>query len=212
MEILNFELPRIYPITDTRISGISHAEQAKRLIAGGARLIELREKHAASLEFYLSAEEVIRIAEANNVAVLINDRVDVALAVGAAGVHLGQDDMPPEKAREILGKDAIIGYSTHSVEQARLALQLPIDYLAAGPIFQTLSKADPDAVLGLAGLREIRDATGEFPLVAIGGITAADLDPVFGSGADSAAVIGAVLADPDRIEQVMRKFLESHPA
>ena len=115
---MNFELPTIYPITDARVSGISHAEQVERLFAGGATLIQLREKHASPAEFLAAAAEAIRVARKLGVKIVINDGVDIALALQADGVHLGQDDLPPGEARALLGESAIIGYSTHSVEQA----------------------------------------------------------------------------------------------
>ena len=204
---MNFELPRIYPITDARLSGISHGEQVERLIAGGARLIQIREKHASPREFYDSASRAVEIAKKAGVPIIINDRVDIAHVLRADGVHLGQDDMPPEKAREILGADAIVGFSTHSLEQARNALSLPIDYIAIGPIFQTKTKENPDEVVGLANLCEIREVTGDFPLVAIGGINAENLHSVLNAGADSAAVVGAVVSDPTKIEARMRHLI-----
>src|ERR1700750_1762555 len=115
---MSFELPKLYPITDRRLSGLSHAEQAARLIEGGAALIQLREKHLSPREFYVEAEAALKIARARGVKLIINDRADIALALGADGVHLGQDDMPPEAARALLGEGAVIGFSTHSAEQA----------------------------------------------------------------------------------------------
>src|SRR6185369_9382995 len=108
------------------------------------------------------------------VQLIVNDRVDMALAVGAHGVHLGQDDMPPGAARRLLGAEAVIGYSTHNLEQAIAATKLPIDYLAIGPIFATTSKSDTAPVLGLDGIRAVRQAIGTFPLVAIGGVSQAN--------------------------------------
>jgi thiamine-phosphate pyrophosphorylase len=188
-------LPRVYPITDVQLSGLSHAEQVRLLSLGGASLIQLREKRMPALEFYQHA----RAAHRNGVRLIINDRVDIAVAAGAAGVHLGQDDMPPEAARKLLGPHAIIGYSTHNIEQAIDAIQRPIDYLAIGPIFSTTTKSDTAPVLGLEGLRTVRQASGSFPLVAIGGITAANAREVIEAGADSVAVISALLSLPDRI-------------
>src|SRR5215510_8107885 len=159
-------LPRVYPLTDVQLSGLSHAEQVRLLSLGGASLIQLREKRMSPLEFY----EQARAARRSGVRLIVNDRVDIALSAGAAGVHLGQDDMPPEAARKLLGPQAIIGYSTHNVEQAINAISLPIDYLAIGPIFSTTTKSDTAPVLALDGFRMVRVAIGDFPLVAIGGI------------------------------------------
>ena len=184
-----FRLPPVYPITDTQISGLSHAEQIAVFADGGATLVQLREKHGGALKFYEAAKAALAVAAQRGVQLIINDRVDIALAVGAAGVHLGQDDLPPEVARRLLGDDAVIGYSTHSVAQALEAAQLPIDYLAIGPIFTTHTKENPDPVVGLDGLRAVRAAINDLPLVAIGGITPANAREAFCAGADSVAMI-----------------------
>ncbi|MEZ5427192.1 MAG: thiamine phosphate synthase [Pyrinomonadaceae bacterium] len=204
---MKFSLPKIYPITDRQISGLSHAGQVERLIEGGARLIQLREKRASSLEFYEQAEKALKIARRFRVRILINDRVDIALTLRADGVHLGQDDLPPEEARRILGPDAIIGFSTHSVEQAIKAVEMPIDYLAVGPVFPTRTKEDPDETVGLEGVRSVRRSVGDFPLVAIGGITWQNFPQVLRNGADSAAVISGILSPPEKIPENLRKFL-----
>jgi thiamine-phosphate pyrophosphorylase len=142
------------------------------------------------------------------VQLIINDRIDIALIVGAAGVHLGQDDLSPEAARKLLGRQAIIGYSTHNVDQAISATKLPIDYLAIGPIFSTTTKSDTAPVLGLDGLRSVRRAIGEFPLVAIGGITLNNARAAIEAGADSVAVIRALLYGPD-ITQATKTLFKS---
>jgi len=129
-----FKTPGVYPITDTRLSGLSHAEQVKQLISGGATLIQLRDKYLAPSEFYREALMALDVARAQGAQLIINDRVDITLAIKADGVHLGQTDLPPDAARKILGEDAIIGFSTHNLEQARIALDLPVDYLAVGPL------------------------------------------------------------------------------
>lgn len=183
-------LPAVYPITDTRISGLSHVDQVRLLAEGGATLVQLREKMRPALDFFVQA----KAAAESGLTLIINDRVDVALAVNAAGVHLGQDDLPPDAARKLLGDKAIIGYSTHNVAQARAAATLPVDYIAIGPIFQTATKAKPDPEVGLDGLRAVRDAIGDVPLVAIGGITPANAAAVIDAGADSVALISALLA------------------
>jgi len=202
-----FRLPRVYPLTDVQLSGLSHAEQVRLLSEGGATLIQLREKQMAALEFYEQARAALAVAARNGAQLIINDRVDVALAVGVHGVHLGQDDMPPEAARRLLGPEMIIGYSTHTVEQALAALELPVDYIATGPIFQTSTKTDTSPVLGLDGLHAVRQAVGKFPLVAIGGITQAKASEVIEAGADSVAVISAVLSDPHQISHAVRALL-----
>ena len=147
------------------------------------------------------------------VQLIINDRVDVALAVGANGVHLGQDDMPPEAARKLLGAEPWSGYSTHNVEQAIEASELPIDYLAIGPIFATATKTDTAPVLGLEGLRAVRklSVTSRWWQSAVSLTNARD---VIEAGADSVAVISALLAHPDGITEATQTLLRSlhHPA
>ena len=201
----SFRLPRVYPLTDVQLSGLSHAEQVRLLSLGGATLVQLREKQMAGLQFY----EQARAAVAAGVPLIINDRVDIALAVGAHGVHLGQDDMPPEAARRLLGDEAVIGYSTHNVEQAKKALTLPIDYIAIGPIFSTSSKTNPSPTLGLEGLRAVREAVGNAQLVAIGGISHSTAHAVIEAGADSVAVISALLADPAQISHATQSLINS---
>ena len=206
-----FSLPRIYPLTDVALSGHSHADQVQLLSLGGATLIQLREKQKSPLQFYEHAKAAVAAAKANGVRLLINDRADIALAAGAHGVHLGQDDMPPDAARKLLGNEAVIGYSTHNVEQAREALALPIDYIAIGPIFETGSKTDTSQTLGLDGLRAVRQALGNVSLVAIGGISEVNARSVIEAGADCVAVISALLASPERITERTQALIQSLP-
>jgi thiamine-phosphate diphosphorylase len=119
---MSFELPQLYPLTDAALSGLSHAEQVERLMDGGATLIQLREKDLSPVEFYRQAKAALGIARQRRVRIIINDRVDLALALRADGVHLGQSDLPPLAARRLLGENAIIGLSTHSADQARQPL------------------------------------------------------------------------------------------
>lgn len=198
---------RIYPITDVRLSGLSHAEQVRRLSVGGASLVQLREKNLSPQEFCTQVEEALLVARARNVRIVINDRVDIALALGAHGVHLGQEDFPPGAARRLLGDRAIIGVSTHNVEQARRAAPLPVDYLAIGPIFATSSKSNAEPIVGLEGLRKVRDAIGDIQLVAIGGISQENAIQVLESGADAVAVISTLLTHPNEITDRTKSLL-----
>lgn len=159
----SFRLPRVYPITDTQISGLSHAEQVALLADGGATVVQLRDKHASAQDFYEQAKAALTVARARDVQLIINDRADIALALGADGVHLGQDDLPPAAARRLLGEDFVIGFSTHNLKQAIEASTWPVDYLAIGPIFPTATKENPDPVVGLDGLRLVREAIGARP-------------------------------------------------
>jgi thiamine-phosphate pyrophosphorylase len=204
---VSLDLPKVYPITDTHLSGLSHAQQVARLIEGGASLIQLRDKNAAPQEFYREAAAALQIARDHNARLIINDRVDIALALKADGVHLGQTDLPVEAARSLLGKDAIIGFSTHNLQQAKSATAMPVDYIAFGPIFQTFSKENPEPVAGLSALREARAIIGSLPLVAIGGITMANALEVLKAGANALAIIAELLADPLKIEENTAKIL-----
>ena len=184
-------LPPIYPITDVNLSGLSHAEQVKQLARGGANFIQLRDKTSSPREFYEAVVTAVATARDLGVRIIINDRVDIALACEADGVHLGQDDLSPAVARKLLGDKAIIGFSTHSIDQAEAAAKLPVDYIAIGPIFPTSTKQNADPAVGLEGLKKVRNAIGSIPLVAIGGITRENISEVLKS-ADSAAVISAL--------------------
>lgn len=180
---------------------ISHCAQVEKLIAGGATFVQLREKYAAPQEFYEDAKNALRLARRHGVKIIINDRVDIALALRADGVHLGQDDLPPEEARKILGEKAIIGFSTHTIEQAIFAVKLPIDYIAVGPVFPTKTKEKPDEIVGIETVTKTRRAVGNFPLVAIGGITAENLRAVLDAGANSAAIISDLLSNAEQIAE-----------
>lgn len=205
-----FQLPSIYPITDVSISGLSHLEQVKRLINGGAEMIQLREKKASSKAFFHAAKEVIEFSRPRNAKIIINDRVDIAFALQADGVHLGQDDLPPDAARRLLGEKAVIGFSTHNIEQAIDAIKYPIDYLAIGPVFPTSTKENPDPVVGLAGLKELRCVIGDFPLVAIGGIDHTNAFEIYENGADSIACISSILLPNSKIEENLNSFIRLH--
>jgi thiamine-phosphate pyrophosphorylase len=169
-------------------------------------MIQLREKYAAPKDFYADAKEALKIAHRHNVKIIINDRVDVALALKADGVHLGQDDLPPENARRILGEKAIIGFSTHNLKQAEEATKLPIQYLAIGPIFTTTTKENPDETIGIEGVKKVRQSVGKFQLVAIGGIAFENFKEVLDKGADSVAMISQLLYDADSIASKMKEF------
>jgi thiamine-phosphate pyrophosphorylase len=202
-------LPKIYPITDVRLAKLSHVEQVEKLVEGGAEIIQLREKYASPREFYESAKKALDVARRHNVKIIINDRVDIAQALGADGVHLGQDDLPPEYVRKILGEKAVIGFSTHNIEQAILAIKLPVNYLAIGPVFATKTKENPDDVVGIEGVEKVREAIGDFPLIAIGGINSENFRDALNAGADSVAIISDLLFDIEKITERMRMLINS---
>ena len=170
--MLALQLPKLYPITDGAHT-LTHAEQVARLCAGGATLIQLRDKHASPREFYAAAEAALRVARTHGARLIINDRADIALALGADGVHLGQADLDPTAARQLLGPQAIIGHSTHNLAQAQTAARSPVDYIA------------------------------------IGGITQANAHAVLRAGADSVAIVSALLNEPELIAARTAEFWQS---
>ena len=187
---------QLYVIVDPSAAGgrdlVWVAEQA---IRGGADAIQLREKHASATHLLDDARRVLQVTKARGVPLIINDRADVALAAGADGVHLGQDDVPVEAARRILGPHALIGRSTHSVSQALTADAEPLDYVALGPLYPTPTKPDAPHI-GLEAIGQVRQKL-RHPLVVIGGIDAARIPDVRNAGARCIVVVRAVCAAPD---------------
>ncbi|MDQ2977205.1 MAG: thiamine phosphate synthase [Acidobacteriota bacterium] len=198
---------KLYPLTDRVISGLSHAEQIVQLSEAGANLVQLREKVLPSLEFYNEAARALSVARERRVKIIINDRVDIALALGADGVHLGQQDLPPAAARRVLGAEAIIGISTHNLEQALLAADMPVDYITIGPIFATATKQSINHPLGIQGLVRLREASGELPVVAIGGITAKNGESVLQAGADAIAIISDLWTSAGPLSARVENFI-----
>lgn len=191
---MNFDL---YVITDEMIGGgRSHAEMAQRAVDGGADVIQLRDKTCSPLELLRAARELRSVTRKSGTLFIINDRLDVAIACGADGVHLGQDDIPVSTARQLAPPGFIIGISVGTVGEAMQAEREGADYLALSPTFSTASKDDAGPGHGLDRLREIRRAVS-VPVIAIGGISRQNAGEVIGAGADGIAVISAVVASPD---------------
>jgi len=187
----------LYLVTDRRLArGRGLKEVVQAAVRGGVRIIQLREKDLSTRSFLNQALELKALLDPMSVPLIINDRVDVALACGAAGVHLGQDDMPADLARRLLGPAAILGVSVSTPQEARLASQAGADYLAASPVFATPTKTDTPQATGLEGLAAIRAATS-LPLVAIGGLSATNAAEVIAAGADGIAVVSALMAAKD---------------
>lgn len=203
-----FELPRLYAIVDVgcfapdaSVGAIT--KFAAELVAGGVTLLQYRNKQGSAREMLSHARELKRVLP-REVTLFLNDRADLCVAAGFHGVHVGQDDLSPEGARLVVGEKRLVGVSTHNAEQLQLVDKAPVDYIAIGPIFGTRSKANPDPVVGLDGLRAVRKLTTK-PLVAIGGITRANCRSVVEAGADSVAVIADLLDDPrKRAEEFFR--------
>lgn len=187
---------RLYAIVDPLDTGRDPLDLARAMLDGGARLLQLRLKSTPTGAFLATAERLRELTAAAGATFIVNDRADVARACGADGVHVGQDDLPIEAARAVLGTAPIIGFSTHSETQLAAARARGADYLAFGPIFATTSKHQADPVVGLERLRTVRGLTNG-TLVAIGGITAATAPAALAAGADAVAVIAALVRAPD---------------
>jgi thiamine-phosphate pyrophosphorylase len=164
---------------------------AEAMLAGGARILQFRHKGHYSRQVFVEAEKVAALCRRAGALFVIDDRADIAILLDA-GVHVGQDDLPPQDARRLMGPGRLLGFSTHNETQLRAAASEPVDYMAVGPIFGTLSKEKPDPVVGIEELRRLR-ALATRPLVAIGGITRENARAVLEAGADSVAVIGDLL-------------------
>jgi len=188
----------LYPIADTLDrTDRTYVELTEAILSAGVGLVQLRVKKASTRAFVEFARAVKASTDRRGAQLIINDRPDIARLVDAAGVHLGQDDLPPVAAREILGPGKILGFSTHSAAQTEAAVRAGFaNYLAFGPIFATESKERPDPEQGLQGLRQARRLC-PLPLVAIGGVCGANMDAVFRSGADAVALIGAITRADD---------------
>jgi thiamine-phosphate pyrophosphorylase len=194
-------LPRLYAILDLDLldsRGFAPVEVLDAWLDAGIRLVQLRAKSLALGPFLEIADGFTARARQAGATCVINDRVDVARLCDADGVHVGQDDLRPSDARALLGPSKIVGLSTHNDTQVRAAIGEPVSYLAIGPVFATSSKARPDPVVGLEGVRRARElcAASGLPLVAIGGITIGTASSVIEAGASSVAIISDLMA-PD---------------
>lgn len=193
----------IYLVTDEAcLKGRPLQLCVEEALAAGVTLVQYRAKHADGGKLYAEASALKKLCDKYNVPLIINDRLDVAQAVGAAGVHLGQDDLPCAVARRILGENFIIGVSAHNPEEALKAAQDGADYLGCGAVFGTATKQDV-AKLGLDNLRAIRKAV-TVPMVGIGGINADNYAEVLQAGADGAAIVSGILAQDDIAGTVQR--------
>ena len=186
----------IYLVTDDGcLQGRALLDCVREALEGGVTLVQYRAKTASSAEMYNEALQLKALCDSFKVPLIINDRLDIAMAVGAAGVHLGQDDFPCAAARKILGEDYIIGVSAHNPAEAKAALKSGADYLGCGAVFGTATKADVKK-LGTDGLAAICREKG-LPVVGIGGVTADNYREVRVAGADGAAIVSGILAQPD---------------
>jgi thiamine-phosphate pyrophosphorylase len=201
-------LPRLYAIADASFG--DPVQLSESLFAGGARLVQVRNKKGSVRELLSQVERILALAPID-AEVIVNDRVDVALIADASGVHLGQTDLAPVHARNILGSRRTVGFSTHNLEQALEAETMPVDYVAVGPIFPTSTKENPDPVVGLENLATICRKISK-PVVAVGGIQLENAPAVLAAGAASIAVIRDVLHSPNVSSRVQQwvELLEAH--
>ena len=197
--------PPLYAVLDEYLLNVPAQKCARELISAGVELIQYRAKHSSSREYFVACSKLAETLATRNARFIVNDRPDIAAMIGAGGVHVGQEDLPPDDARRICGSSLWVGVSTHTLEQVRAAAKTCADYIAVGPIFSTSTKEKPDAVVGTSFIREARKLTQK-PIVAIGGITRERAAEVYEAGADSIAVIRDLLETRDLAERA-REFL-----
>jgi thiamine-phosphate pyrophosphorylase len=205
-------LPGLYAVVDADVAsahGWALVDLAAAVLAGGATLVQVRGKQLSSASLLEVSRQVVALAVPFGARVVVNDRADIAVLAGAAGVHVGQDDLSPADARAIVGPEALVGVSTHSPEQLAEAARAPVSYLAVGPVFGTSTKATGYDAVGLDLVR--RAATITRNVVAIGGITLDRVSPVIAAGASSVAVITDLLAGGDPVTRT-RAFVDAAAA
>ena len=187
----------LYLVTDAGLSrGRSHADVVKAAIRGGVTMVQYREKMGSTRKMIQEARELVQLCRAAGVPFIINDRVDVALAMDADGVHVGQEDMPAAVARHLIGRSRLLGVSAGSVEEARKAVEDGADYIGASPVFATPTKPDAPPAMGLEGLQKLAAAVS-IPVVAIGGMNAENAARIITAGAAGVAVVSAIVGAED---------------
>lgn len=203
-------LPRLYVILDAALITSSQRDCGLRLAEAGVRLLQYRNKSVPARQLLEMSRELAEALCPLGVSFFVNDRPDVAFLAGANGVHVGQEDLDVEQARQVIGRDRLVGISTHNLQQFEEAVASSADYVAVGPVFPTSTKTNPDPVVGLDFVRKMRTLT-EKPIVAIGGITLERAAKVIEAGADSVAVISGILnaRDPGDCARQYIKTLEA---
>ena len=207
-------LPRLYVILDSGLLKIPAQEAAEEFAEVGVRLMQYRDKASPARELLRISKEIMGCAARYGASLIVNDRADVAALAEATGVHVGEDDLQPEKVRSIIGHEKLLGVSTHNLEQFKRATQTSADYIAVGPIFGTKSKINPDPVVGIDLLKQVRPLTRK-PIVAIGGITLETAQSVIDAGASSVAVISDILcaaSPPERARQYLEVLRAANTA
>lgn len=187
----------LYLVTDRGLAGSQSLEEiVEKAVEGGVTLVQLREKDCSTEDFYSIACSMKRLLSKHKIPLIINDRLDIALACDADGIHIGQSDLPYDVVRKIIGKDKIVGLSVETIEQAREANDLDVDYIGLSPVFSTNTKTDINTPLGLEGIKEISSFT-KHKSVAIGGISKLNTKDIIQSGADGISVISAIIGQED---------------
>ena len=206
---MRIEQLRLYLVTDRSfLAGRDMVSVVREAVAGGVTMLQLREKHLDTRAFVQEAIALKKALAGTGVPLVINDRLDVALASGADGVHIGQSDMPYLIARKLLGPDAIIGLSVENMDQVRQAETLDVDYIGVSPVFSTLTKEDTAAPFGLEGLQQAAEISSH-PIVAIGGMKLTNVSDVIKHGADGIALVSAIMGsnDPRKASQQLIKVI-----
>lgn len=214
MARLNPDALRLYLVTDQALTrGRPLADMVAAAVQGGVTCVQLREKQLGTREFLAQALILKALLAPQGIPLVINDRIDIALACGADGVHLGQNDLPVDEARKLLPPGVFIGWSVESMDDVQQSAALPVDYLGVSPIFSTTTKTDTKDPWGLEGLAVVRAAT-RLPLVAIGGIHAGNARDVLRAGANGLAVVSALCAtdDPQAAANALRALCDSRNA
>jgi thiamine-phosphate pyrophosphorylase len=200
-------LPRLYVILDAALITSPERDCALSLAEAGVRLLQYRNKSALARQYLSMSRELADALRPHGASFFVNDRPDVAFLSGARGVHVGQDDLEVEQARRVVGRDKLVGVSTHNLEQFERAAASSADYIAVGPVFSTSSKANPDPVVGLDFIRKTRRLTDK-PVIAIGGITLKRAASAIEAGADSVAVISGILSASDPAQRA-REYINT---
>jgi thiamine-phosphate pyrophosphorylase len=203
---------RLYLVTDRDLSrGRPLADVVRKAVAGGVTAVQLREKEITARAFISEARAIAEVLSASDVPLFVNDRIDVALAVAADGVHVGQDDLPAADARRLIGTEMLLGVSVATEEEARRALAEGADYVSVSPVFLTPTKPDADTAVGLEGVARIRRAVADAPVLAIGGIDSSNARSVIAAGADGVSVVSAIVAadDPEAAALAIRAEVEA---
>ena len=204
--LLNRETPVLYGIVDTRFSSLNHIDLTKELLDGGIKIIQFREKVLGDRDTLYIARKMKKLCEDYDAIFIVNDRVDIALLSNADGVHLGQNDIQLNDAKNLLGPNKIYGLSTHNIEQVEEAIELNPDYIGFGPIFETKSKENPDPVVGIEKLKEVKERF-KINVVAIGGINLSNIKDVIYCKPEMICVMSGIISYDD-VKNRVKKYME----